>query len=70
MKTAACVAVLSCAAVLAQQPRVENARMETTLGSVCSMRRTVAVRRAAFADAAAMPKDVIARFNAITMPAQ
>jgi hypothetical protein len=29
MKTAACVAVLSCAAVLAQQPRVENARMET-----------------------------------------
>ncbi len=29
MKTAACVAVFSCAAVLAQQPRVENARMET-----------------------------------------
>jgi HEAT repeat protein len=29
MKSAACVAVFSCAAVLAQQPRVENARMET-----------------------------------------
>lgn len=29
MKTAACVVVLSCAAVWAQQPRVENARMET-----------------------------------------
>jgi HEAT repeats len=29
MKTAACVAVLGCAAALAQQPHLENARMET-----------------------------------------
>jgi HEAT repeats len=29
MKTAACVAVFSCAAAFAQQPHVENARMET-----------------------------------------